>query len=224
MSPQQHLEHRAVLLRRHAVRDLGLVSPDSRRVLERLAEQASRVIVVARDRVAAQHRRRRRRGHVDVRAAVPAAPVLPITVSADVAIVVDPVLGAVRRGAGVVGQRARTAAVARQVERGVAQRLVELHDLGAVEALGRAAGRVGAVGEVAGGEVGGHVAGVELVLQGGLDGEAGQGDAAERAELRVDARDAADQPVRAGEVERACRVGAQHQRCHRRRRVDLGLA
>ena len=49
--------------------------------------------------------------------------------------------------------------------------------------------------DVAGGEIGGDLAGVELVLQGYLDGEAGEGYGAEGSDFGGDAGDTGDEEV-----------------------------
>ena len=83
----------------------------------------------------------------------------------------------------------------------LAQRVVELEDLCAEEELWILAGVLGTEGDVARGEVCGDRAGVEFVLEAGLDGVAGEGDGAEGAVFGVDGGYACDEEVGPREVE-----------------------
>lgn len=78
---------------------------------------------------------------------------------------------------------------------------VDLEDLGAVDAGRVLVGVPGALGDVAGRVVGGELAQVDLVLESDLDGEAGEGGAADGADFWVDACDAGDEEVGVREVE-----------------------
>lgn len=107
------------------------------------------------------------------------------------------VLGAV--GLGVVG--VSEGGLAGESSSQLAQVVVDLEDLGAVDAAGVLPGVVGTLGEVAGGGVGGHFADVDLVLQGDLDGVASQGHTADGGQLGVDTGDTGDEEVGVGQVE-----------------------
>lgn len=82
----------------------------------------------------------------------------------------------------------------------IAQIGVHLEDFGAVDAGGVLVGGVGALGDVAGGEVVGEFAEVDLVLQGNLDGVSGEGGTADGGDLGVDTGDTSNEEVGVGEV------------------------
>ncbi len=83
----------------------------------------------------------------------------------------------------------------------LAEVVVELEDLGAIDVLGVHPGERDALREVTSGEVGRHLARVDLALQSHLYSKAREGDTAEGALLGVDACYAGDEAVRALEVE-----------------------
>ncbi len=84
---------------------------------------------------------------------------------------------------------------------GLPEGVVELEDLGAVDALWVLRRRGRALRDVAGREVAGDLAWVELVLERDLHGVAGKGDRAERRYFRIDAGYACNEEVGCSEVE-----------------------
>ena len=83
----------------------------------------------------------------------------------------------------------------------LAQGVVDLKDFGAVDALRIFRGDDAALGDIAGGEVGGKFTRIELVLQADLHGVAGEGDGAEGGDFGRDASDARNEEVGFCEVE-----------------------
>lgn len=167
------LERGVVLLRRGAV-VAGAVGPERRGVVEGVGEQAARVVHVAGGRVAEDDRGGLGAG--GVLAGVPRA------VGGG-----DRVVGQVGLGGEAVGQ--------------LAQVVVDLEDLGAVPLAGEGVGQVGVEAPVARGEVGGHLARVEFVLQRDLNSIPSERHTTQCAPLGADTSDPRDHEVGLGEIE-----------------------
>ena len=95
----------------------------------------------------------------------------------------------------------------------MAEGVVDFEDFGAVDGLRVLGGGCAALGDVAGGEVGGDFAGVEFVLEGYLDGVAGEGDGGEGGDFGVYACDAGDEEVGFCEVEEGGECEGGHGGC-----------
>ena len=126
------------------------------------------------------------------------------------------VVGAVGLGVITVGQ----GGVSGKGHRQLAQVVIDLEHLGTVDVTGVLPGVVGALGEVAGGRVGGHLADVNLVLQGDLDGIASKVHTADGGLLGVDTGDTSDEEVGVGQVKQRVEDNGGD----RNSGVDLGLA
>lgn len=172
---QERLERGVVLLRRGAV-EAAAVGEEAGGVAEGLGEERAAEVDVAGGDVAGDDARGLAAGGVRGGGGV---------------------VGAVGLGVGAVVQRGGS----READGELPQRVVDFEDLGAVDALRVLRGGGAALRDVAGGEVRGDFARVELVLQGDLDGVAREGDGAEGGDFGVDAGDAGDEEVGFCEVE-----------------------
>ena len=83
----------------------------------------------------------------------------------------------------------------------IAECFVDFEDFRAVDALWVFIGGVRALRDVAGGEIGGDLAGVKFVLEGYLDGVFGEGYVGDGTMFGIYASDSGDHEVGLGEVE-----------------------
>lgn len=181
VSAHESLERGVILLGSGAV-NTGVVGPEGGGVLEGLTKKSARVVDIGGGDVTLNDR-----GRLGTREV------------SGLVLALDTVVGAVSDGSVRVVKNSSLG----ELHREQLEVVVDLEDLSAINGGGVRVGHVVAEAEVASRPVAGHLAGVELVLEGDLNGIAGEGDGAEGANLGGDTSNTSDQEVSLRQVEEA---------------------